>query len=526
MHDVLTQLKTYLRGVWRYRWALMGTTWFVCVAGWIVVSKLPDQYEAMARVYVDTQSMLRPLLKGLAVETSVGEQIALMTRTLLSRPNLEKVTRMTDMDLKAKTPEDMDQLIDGLRNTIEIKGTDRVDLYTISYENSNRQLAKKVVQSLLTIFVENSLGANRKDSDVAQRFLKAQVDDYESRLRAAEERLKDFRRQHVGTMPQDGKDYFQHLQEAQSQLEQTKEQLTEAQRRRDELKQQLVGQQPTFGLGEDPVVSGGGSTPVDQRIEAMQAKLDGLLLKYTPQHPDVLAVERVLDNLKQQKKKELAQLSKLPVTAAASNNPVYQQMQIQIGTAEADVAALQARYEQDQKHVTDLRKLVDTVPQVEEELAQLNRDYDINKKNYEALVSRLESARLSTQADQNANDVQFKIIDPPRVPTAPSAPNRPLFMSVVLLAGIVAGVALALFLSQVRVTFDNRRSLAQAMGLPVLGSITIVMSPAMIGRQRIDKASFALLCLVLVVVYSGLMAYQFQGADLIAQVKGLVGAVI
>lgn len=524
MHDILAQIKTYIRGVWRHRWTLMGAMWFVCIAGWLVVYKLPDQYEATARVYVDTQSMLRPLLRGLAVQTSISEQIALMTRTLLSRPNLEKVARMTDLDLRAKTPEQMDALLDGLRHEIEIKGTQKVDLYTISYQNSDPQLAKRVVQSLLTIFVENSLGANRKDSDVAQQFLTAQVQDYESRLRAAEERLKEFKRKHVGLMPSEGKDYFQRLQEAEAQLQNTQEALLEAKRRRDELKRQLAGEEPSFGIGSQSQSGDGLTSPLDKRIQNMEERLDALLLKYTPQHPDVIALRRTIDDLKKQRKKELEQMSKLPASDFSNNNPVYQQMKIQVGTADADVAALEARYEQDKKHVADLRKMVNTVPQVEEDLAQLNRDYSINKKNYEELVSRLESAKLSTQADQNANDVQFKIIDPPRVPTKPSAPNRPLFMSIVLLGGIASGVALALFLSQIRVTFDNRRSLAEAMGLPVLGSVSIVMSRSMIIRRRMEKISYALITLVLVMVYSGLMVYQLLGSQLIAHVKGLIGS--
>ena len=137
MQDIIAQITSYARGAWRNRWYMIAAVWFVCIAGWLVVYKLPDEYEATARVYVDTQSVLRPLLKGIAVEGGVQQQVALMTRTLLSRPNLEKVARMTDMDLKAKTPEQMDALLDGLRHDIQIADAGKVDLYTITYQNSN-----------------------------------------------------------------------------------------------------------------------------------------------------------------------------------------------------------------------------------------------------------------------------------------------------------------------------------------------------------------------------------------------------
>ena len=521
MQDIIAQITSYARGAWRNRWYMIAAVWFVCIVGWLVVYKLPDEYEATARVYVDTQSVLRPLLKGIAVEGGVQQQVALMTRTLLSRPNLEKVARMTDMDLKAKTPEQMDALLDGLRHDIQIADAGKVDLYTITYQNSNPGLAKRVVQSLLTIFVESSLGANRKDSDAAQSFLSDQVKDYEARLQAAEERLKEFKRKHIGMMPSQGKDYFQRLQDATQQLQQTRLTLEEAKKRRDELKKQIKGSEPTFGIEATPTQL---SSPLDQRIQSLEEKLDNLLLQYTPQHPDVIAVKRTISNLKKQRDAEMKAMANKPDDNSLNGNPVYQQMKIQLGTAEADLAALQARYDEQEKGVKALRKAVDTIPQVEEDLAQLNRDYDVNKKNYEELLARLESARLSQQADQQADNIKFKIIDPPRVPTVPSAPNRPLFMSVVLLGGVFAGIALAIFLSQVRMTFDTRRGLSEATGLPVLGSVSIVWTPTMIFRRRIGKGVFVLCAMVLMGVYAALMAYQLMDSNLISRITGLIGS--
>jgi polysaccharide chain length determinant protein (PEP-CTERM system associated) len=521
MHELFTQISNYLRGMWRNRWHLMTAMWFVCIVGWVVVYKLPDQYEATARVYVDTQSVLRPLLKGLAVEAGVQQEVALMTRTLLSRPNLEKVARTTDLDLKAKTPEQMDSLLDGLRHDIQIADAGKVDLYTISYQNSNPDLAKRVVQALLTIFVESSLGENRKDSDIAQSFLSDQVKDYEARLQAAEERLKEFKRKHIGMMPSQGKDYFQRLQDASEQLRQTGLTLEEAKKRRDELKRQLKGNEPTFGIATSPSQL---TSSLDQRIQDLEEKLDNMLLQYTPQHPDVIAIKRTIGDLKKQREKEIEAMGNNPDLNSMSNNPVYQQMKIQLGTAEADVAALQARFDEQTKRVKDLHRMVDTIPQVEEDLAQLNRDYDVNKKNYEELLARLESARLSQQADQRADNIRFKIIDPPRVPLVPSAPNRPLFMSVVLVGGIFAGIALAIFMAQIRVTYDTRRSLAEATGLPVLGCVSVVWTPAMSLRRRLNKGFFIFGAVALFGLYTAIMAYFLVDTSMISHVTSLIRA--
>ena len=99
MHDIVRQLVSYLRGMWQYRWYGVAISWAVCAVGWTVVFLMPNLYEANARVYVDTQSVLKPLLSGLAVQPNVDQQIAMMSRTLISRPNLERVIRMSDLDI-------------------------------------------------------------------------------------------------------------------------------------------------------------------------------------------------------------------------------------------------------------------------------------------------------------------------------------------------------------------------------------------------------------------------------------------
>ena len=133
---------TYAQGMWRYRWYALLVAWVVAVTGWAWAYSLPNEYRADARVYVDTQSVLRPLLRGLAVESDVQSRVAIMTQTLLSRPNLEKVARKTDLDLRAQTPAQMESLLSWLQHAVEIHSDSRRhDLYTISYADTNPQMA-------------------------------------------------------------------------------------------------------------------------------------------------------------------------------------------------------------------------------------------------------------------------------------------------------------------------------------------------------------------------------------------------
>src|SRR5688572_4997894 len=235
MHELSAQLLAHLKATWRFRWYAVGFAWIAALGGWIAVYKMPDRYEASARVYVDTQSVLRPLLSGLAVQPNVDQIVIMMSRTLVSRPNLEKVIRMADMDIKLKTPEDREAMITRLSKGLTIKSAGRENLYTIAYGDRNPQEAKRIVQSLLTIFVEGSLGDKRKDSDSARRFIDEQLKSYAEKLVAAENSVTEFKRKNMGLMGGEGQGYYARLTQAQTALSQAQLDLKEMENSRDAL---------------------------------------------------------------------------------------------------------------------------------------------------------------------------------------------------------------------------------------------------------------------------------------------------
>jgi polysaccharide chain length determinant protein (PEP-CTERM system associated) len=505
MHELFSQILAYVRGTWRYRWLALTVAWTVCIAGWMYVSQLPDEYRASARVHVDTESVLRPLLRGLAVDTNITQRVNLMTRTLLTRPNLEKVARMTDMHLQAGTEPEMEAVINRLRSRITIQGTDRENLYTLSYQDRNPQRAHAVVQALQTIFVESALGDTRIDSDMAQRFIDQQIAEYEQRLKAAEDRLADFRRENVGQLPGDRGDYYQRLQRAQTELEEARFLLREAENRRDEVRRQLAGEEPSFGIMGGGVAGHPTTSALDARIDAMQRRLDEMLLTYTEQHPDVIALRRTIADLEKQKEEELALLAANRPEGLASpglqTNPVYQQMRIALSNAEVEVSSLRVRVQRNQEQVTELQRMVDIIPQIEAELQRLNRDYSVNRENYEQLLRRREAASISQSVEDRGDQVQFRVIEPARVPTSPSAPNRPALFAGVLLLGLAAGAGLAFVVAQLRPVFDDRKLLNALTGFPVLGTVSLVRDTRMRLRQRFELVSFASVTGALLVAY-------------------------
>ena len=481
MHEVLDQLLSHLRGIWLRRWYALIAAWSIALVGWVVVYSLPQRFEASARVYIDTQSILKPLMSGLAINTPIEQQVQVMTRTLLSRPNMEKVARMSDMNDKARSPKDMAALVTGLMSNVQLEAANRgqENLYRISYQNSNPEVAKKVVQSLLTILVESSLGNKRKDTDSAKRFIDDQLKTYEQKLIDSENQLKQFKQKHMGVMPGQGGDYFAKLGEAQKNINESTLALREAETRRDQLKRQLAGED----AGENDAAMVAGNPELDARIQSLQKNLDVLRLTYTEQHPDIVGTKRVIAQLEAQKKQE-AKNKKPTTSTAASQNSYYQQLSLSLAEAEAQAASMKARVDEYTSRYNALRQQANMVPQVETDLLQLTRDYEVNKKNYDQLLTRRESAQMSEDMDSKTDAIDFKVIDPPYVPPIPAFPNRPLLLSLVLLLAVAGGVGFAFVISQVRPIIIDRSSIAGITEYPVLGSVTMVWNEAQTQSRR------------------------------------------
>ena len=477
MAEITAVLLNFLKAIGKYRWHAIVITWVVALIGWVVVLRLPNQYEASARVYVDTQSILKPLLANMTSVPNLEQQVMFMRRTLISRPNVERLMRMVDLDVKAKDTKEHDKIVDELMQQIKITGTERDDIYTITYTADNAKLGKDVVQSLLTIFVEGSFSGKKQDSEKAVQFIDDQIKTYEEKLAAAENSLKEFKLKNLGMLPGGGSgtgDFGGQLQQATDQLSQARLELAEAEQARNAIRRQISGDPAKPGTVKvDPALM---DPELEARIVAAQKNLDTLRMQYTEQHPDVISTRRLLDQLMAQRA-ELAKGKKRSLDPGASYSPMLQQLNVSLSQAEAHVASMRARVSEYEARVARLRTQSTTAPEIEAQFAQLNRDYTVNRENYQKLVERRESARLSGDLTSATDMLQFRVIDPPTVPNHPSGPNRLRLFSIVFVGALVAGLAVAFMMSQLRPTFLSQSALRDVTGLPVLGSIGMNWTP-------------------------------------------------
>ncbi|NOZ36834.1 MAG: chain-length determining protein [Gammaproteobacteria bacterium] len=521
MNEQLTQIYGYLHGMWRYRWSALVVSWLVAIIGWPLVFSMPDQFSAKAVVYIDTSSVLKPLLKGLAPETDTSDELQVMARVLLSRDNLMSVVRETDMDLEAETSAEREEIVERLAGEISIKGggtkkkwETKSNIYEISYQSNSANRAYQVVSNLLNTMIEDTLNSTRTDTVSAQKFLDSQIAVYEERLTLAEQKLAQFKKENVGFMPDERGGYYMRLQRAQDSVEATTSALRLAERRYSELNRQLKG--------ENPILSSSGYLSANaKKIKEYQMQLDFLLNSYTDRHPDVRALRAIIEEL--QAAPETGEMVSGDISDDDSSNefnPVYQEVKVELSKASVDVETLKIQLKEQNAYVKKLRSSIDVIPEVEANLAKLNRGYEVTRERYLDLVERRESAQLAQNAGQSASDITFRVIEPPIVPYQPSGPNRMLFLSVVLLVALMAGLAWSFLRFTLQPTFIDLTQISNATGLPVLGSVSLYLSPEHKRRRRMQLSSFVTATLLLVVVFGAVFILRDSGTALFASMAG------
>jgi polysaccharide chain length determinant protein (PEP-CTERM system associated) len=510
-----SQLRDKISGTWRFRWVALATAAALALVGWLIVFGMPDRYEADTSVFVDTRTSLTPALQGLTTEQDVDPELNRVRQSLLARPSLQRIAREGGVlpewmrePQRAKLLAAMSQRIDISVRSANGHEEDRRtagSIYHMAYQDHDRARSLRVVQILLNTLVSETLGGKREGSENAQQFLQTQIADYEKRLRAAEDRLADFKTRHFGLMPTEQGGYFTQLQRESEATGNVRIKLVQAQARRAALTRQLHGDLAvaTAAPGQTGgTVGSRGGLDTLSRIDEAQARLDDLLLIYTGAHPDVTAARQTLADLKKRRAAEIESLRRGDPDAAAasraSSNPVYQSLLLALNQVNVDIADLNTELAEHESKAAELRRQLDTAPQVEAEYAQLNRDYDVNKAQYTALLAGLQKARLGERAD-SAGSVRFQIVQPPSATYEPVWPRRKLLMLGVLIAALAAGGAVAYGLNYLLPVVSSASALSRAVGVPVLGEVSVAFpeSVRLAFRRDLQQLSVATGCLLL-----------------------------
>lgn len=500
MTGPLQMVSEMLREVWRARWLAVGVAWAASLVLGGAVLLMKDRYEASARVYIDTQSVLKPLMVGLAFQPDIDQQIRMLARTLISRPNIEKLRESQDIGWDPVDPKNLEQEILNLTKAIKMgPGGGGNNVYAISYRDTDPERAHRLVERLVKMFVNSGGDGKKKDSEDARNFIEEEIRSYEAKLVAAENKLKDYKLKNFSVSGVSTQDYFARMSALSDEVNKLRLETSAAERSRDALKRELsteAPQLPLEALGPQTATAAIVSEH-EARLDLLKKQLDESLRRYTEEHPDVVSTRRTIAQVEALKRADLqakhaaAAATKASASAgagSAATNPVFQKIRFALAEAEANLASLRVRLGTQQARLNEARALASRAPQTEAELTQLNRDYDIIRKNYEQLVSRRESASLGVKIDQSAPLAEFRIIEPPRTAPNPVFPNRLILALLAALAALGAGLAAALIKSRTHPVVSTAKALRELSGRPVLGSVSLLVSEPARQSQRLSLA--------------------------------------
>jgi polysaccharide chain length determinant protein (PEP-CTERM system associated) len=519
--ELISEVLEQVQGSWRYRWWAVGATWLVCMLGWVYVYTIPDVYEASARVYVDTNSLLKPLMQGLTAQQNTMNEVQLVSTAVLTRPNLEKVARTTDLDLRTNSPAEFEELITALQQLIRVSGGGTDNIFTIRYEDYSREKARDVVAAVLDTFVEDAIGGQTDDAEITERALAGEIQDHEERLSAAEDSLAQFKKDNLGFMPGESGDYYERLQTALAAVSTGQTRIRQLQERRDELSRQLDGEEPVFGIMPSASV-GTAACSERGRINDLQAQLAKMLVDFTEKHPRVVALN---DQIAMLEERCATTGPNTPVFETSEDgdslkvNPVYQNLRVQLSATDVELVEVRGQLKTHESAVAGLRRDVDKIAEVETQLKQLNRDYTVVQTRHQELLRRWEDLQAKKRLDPVTDNVQFRRIEPPFALADPVAPNRPLFLVAVLVFALGLGGAIAFGMNRLYPVYFSRRSIRKIAGLPVLGAISMLLEPAVVRRRRNAALAWAGTYVVLFMATIVVIAFGSRAPEL---VRGLV----
>jgi len=504
--QLFRQVITELRGAWRFRWLAMAVAWLVAIGGVAYVLSMPDRFEARAQVFVDTRD---PLInnQNQARDNDAAVSVAYVRRLLLSTPNLEMVARETDLDLRVETPQAFELLVAALQRQIQVQPAGgygfEANLYNIVYRDTDRLTAERVVQVLLNSFQEQSLEGDLRDDLQALSFLDDQMADYRRRLEEAESRVADFRRRNAGVVGAEG-GFFDRLETLREELRNVTANLRIARETRATLAAQFAATGSGSGQGQSAAAS---LIELENQVLAAERELGELRLRYTEAHPSVISARETLAALEGRLAKLREEVGPMLGSGATGTGSAVENVQIALTEAEIQVSELSGRQRDLQQRIAELQEKVDIAPQLEAELAGLNRDHTVLRNQYETLLQRRELLSFDIDRKRQGRQLEFRIIEPPLAPEFPVEPNRTVMMLLALMAALGAGGGLAYLLHLMKPVFITGDTVYQELGVPVLGSVSMAWTGQAIARRRGAEALFAVALVVLLATFGAVFAF-------------------
>jgi succinoglycan biosynthesis transport protein ExoP len=466
----------------RYRWKLAFSIAILAAAGLaIAVWFMPNQYSATTTILVDPQKIPDRYVATTVTEDP-NERLGNLTQEVLSRSRLSQIVEKLHLYPEMYSKQGSDFVIAYLRKQIQIqvKKTSGASLsaFTITYRSEDQKKVALVTNLLAESFIDWNLEQRENLVEGTTTFLNDELAQARQSLQEQEARVRDYRLQHLGQMPEQMDANLSTLARLQADLQSKSDALNHLDQER-----LLFLQDPGASPVSGEVTSSSPRSQLTAQVSAARKHLDDLKAVYTPLHPDVLAAQDHLKDLETKLAQLPAASSGATTNAAVASPEATGRLQL-LNQQKAQLVQQQAALEQQIRHY---QQLVDAVPVREADVSGLMRDYDSAKTNYQSLLEKSYSAEMATELERKQEGERFQVLDAAITPQRPEAPNRPLFWVVSLLVGIAAGIGAVLLLEQIDTTIKTEAELLALLpkGASLIGHIPEIRSTAALSTIQV-----------------------------------------
>lgn len=453
------------RAVWRRRWWFLPPVLVALAAAVALAYWLPPTYEASTLVMVERQKVPSDYVKA-TITSSMDDRIRTLEPQVNNRETLERIVRELNLYPQLRRQEGMDAAVVHARKDLRLRTQGDI-LFSIFFQYTDPVKAAAAANRIADMFIQTNLRLRENQAEGTSSFLETELEQTRHRLEAQEARIAAFKQRYMGELPEQSDTNLKVVESLQSKLQINMEAMDKAEQRRLSVQAQMQQAMSADRDRSDRATAPGGPvhTPAS-RLEQARGELAGLLTQYTDRHPEVI-----------RKRAEIAALEKEQPAAAppAAPPPARQEdpvLRAALAGIDLEVRSLQSERAQILAQIGERQARLESVPQVEQQLLSLSRDYDNIQKSYESLLAKRIDARLAENLEKSRQGEQFTILERAMPPAIPSGPNLPLIFGACLLVGAAAGTGLALLRERIDQTFTDGDSLQAAFpGVPVLAVI-------------------------------------------------------
>jgi succinoglycan biosynthesis transport protein ExoP len=449
----VAQIKGMVR---RRRWQFLVP--FFC--GWLLVWGaswvIPSTYRSGTLILVEQPSVPAKYVES-NIDSDIQHQLDSITQQILSRTRLLRIIDSLGLYAEERKHKGPDELVEKMRKDIEIELTHsddrKLSSFNIYYASRDPKMAQQATSELANLFITENLEERQKRSENTTSFLEDQLDQARAKLAAQEAKLRVFKDQHLGELPTQTQSNLQILTGLQSQLQANQDSLNRAKQQNTYL-ESLITQYRAMGTGSKPGEAAPlGLTDIDKQLDQLKAQLADLTSHYTDKHPDVRKTKEQISRMEAMRARLVADMNSRPSSSSSDPAPVASldpktapmlEMESQLKANRLEIANREAEIKDEQGKINQYQARLNMAPVMEQQYADITRDYDQSKTDYEALLAKKNQSEMSTDLEKTQQGERFRMLDPPNLPVRPFKPNRLMLCGAGLAVGLVFGGGFAI----------------------------------------------------------------------------------